>query len=78
MEVKVVQAGNGIHFPKEGQTVRVHYVGKLEDGSIFDSSRDRGRSYEFKVGAGQVISGWEEVIPTVRARINRFFHLHHR
>lgn len=45
----------------QGDTVRVHYTGKLDDGSVFDSSRD-GDPLEFTLGAGQVISGFEEAV----------------
>ncbi|DBA02606.1 TPA: hypothetical protein N0F65_011978 [Lagenidium giganteum] len=55
-----IKPGDGVNFPKPGNTVRVHYVGTLLDGSKFDSSRDRGRPFEFKLGAGQVIRGWDE------------------
>ncbi|MDB9315578.1 FKBP-type peptidyl-prolyl cis-trans isomerase [Spirulina sp. CS-785/01] len=52
--------------PEPGQTVVVHYTGKLEDGSKFDSSRDRGQPFSFKIGAGRVIKGWEEGIASMK------------
>jgi len=45
---------------KKGDTVVVNYVGTLEDGTEFDSSYKRGEAFTFKVGAGRVITGWDE------------------
>ncbi|WP_422387046.1 FKBP-type peptidyl-prolyl cis-trans isomerase [Anabaena sphaerica] len=52
--------------PKSGQTVEVHYVGILEDGTKFDSSRDRNQTFKFKIGTGQVIKGWDEGVITMK------------
>ena len=47
-------------LPKAGQTVSVHYVGKLTNGKVFDSSRARNEPITFTLGVGQVIKGWDE------------------
>ena len=65
LKYTVLQEGSG-ETPKKGQTVVVHYTGTLEDGSKFDSSRDRGQPFSFKVGTGQVIKGWDEALSTMK------------
>eukprot|EP00816_Leptocylindrus_hargravesii_P002689 CAMPEP_0196812712 /NCGR_PEP_ID=MMETSP1362-20130617/29758_1 /TAXON_ID=163516 /ORGANISM="Leptocylindrus danicus, Strain CCMP1856" /LENGTH=183 /DNA_ID=CAMNT_0042188531 /DNA_START=65 /DNA_END=616 /DNA_ORIENTATION=+ len=68
MKYKIIKEGDGA-IPLGGQTVRAHYTGWLDGfDSIrkFDSSRDRGRPFSFKVGAGQVIRGWDESFGTMK------------
>lgn len=52
--------------PQTGQTVTVHYVGRLKDGTVFDSSRERDKPFSFKIGTGQVIKGWDEGVMTMK------------
>ena len=58
VEVEILREGTGA-IAKNGDTVSVHYVGVLENGTKFDSSVDRGTPFEFSLGAGQVIPGWD-------------------
>ncbi|KAI3866271.1 hypothetical protein MKW92_021542 [Papaver armeniacum] len=48
--------------PTKGQLIKAHYVGKLENGKVFDSSYNRGKPLSFRVGVGEVIKGWDQGI----------------
>lgn len=60
VQVQPISPGDGKTFPKPGDTVDIHYVGTLENGSKFDSSRDRGQPFQTAIGVGRVIRGWDE------------------
>ena len=59
LKVAVLREGKGSSLTP-GMAVKVHYTGWLETGKKFDSSLDKGQPIEFRMGAGQVIKGWEE------------------
>jgi len=60
-----IVAGNG-PAAQPGDIVSVHYTGKLTDGTKFDSSVDRGQPFQFPLGAGRVIKGWDEGIALMK------------
>jgi FKBP-type peptidyl-prolyl cis-trans isomerase len=59
LAIEDLRPGTGAEA-RAGSRVTVHYVGTLTNGSKFDSSRDRGEGFTFKLGAGQVIKGWDQ------------------
>ena len=59
LHIEVVKQGEGAGAQK-GQTVTVDYTGKLQDGTVFDSSIPRGQPFVFPLGQGQVIAGWDQ------------------
>jgi hypothetical protein len=68
LQYRVLKEGDG-GIPAQGQTVKAHYTGWLDgfdSDKKFDSSRDRGRPFTFKVGAGQVIRGWDETFSQMK------------
>lgn len=61
VEKEIITPGDGSNFPNPGDTLRMHYVGTLNsNGKKFDSSRDAGEPFEFQIGEGEVIRGWDE------------------
>ena len=59
LKIEDVRVGTGLEAT-QGKTVTVHYVGTLTNGNKFDSSRDRNQGFTFRLGAGQVIKGWDQ------------------
>ena len=59
LQIEEIKVGTG-DTAETGKTVSVHYTGWLTDGRKFDSSKDRGRPFEFPLGGGRVIKGWDE------------------
>lgn len=61
VDMEELEVGSG-RKPREGDTVYVHYTGRLDDGTRFDSSYDRDKPFSFTVGEKKVIRGWEEAV----------------
>jgi FKBP-type peptidyl-prolyl cis-trans isomerase len=65
LRIEELRDGTGV-AAKQGDTVEVHYTGRLTAGQKFDSSLDRNQPFAFKLGTGQVIKGWEEGLVGLR------------
>ena len=62
VEKKTLTPGDNQNFPKSGDRLTMHYTGTLKNsnGKVFDSSVQKGRPFQFVIGIGQVIRGWDE------------------
>jgi FKBP-type peptidyl-prolyl cis-trans isomerase FkpA len=65
LQIEDVVVGSGTEAAV-GKTVSVHYTGWLTDGKKFDSSKDRGKPFDFPLGKGHVIQGWDDGVAGMR------------
>eukprot|EP00931_Biecheleriopsis_adriatica_P120559 TRINITY_DN95687_c0_g1_i1.p1 TRINITY_DN95687_c0_g1~~TRINITY_DN95687_c0_g1_i1.p1 ORF type:complete len:415 (+),score=80.21 TRINITY_DN95687_c0_g1_i1:46-1245(+) len=65
LQKEILRRGRRPETPNDGDYVVIHYLARLEDGTLFDSSRARGKPYEFILGEDEVIDGWDVLIGTM-------------
>ncbi|KAJ2889547.1 FK506 binding protein proline rotamase rapamycin-binding protein [Coemansia aciculifera] len=63
VDILTTKPGDGQNYPKAGDTITMHYEGRLEDGKVFDSSYERNRPFISSIGVGQLIAGWDQAVP---------------
>jgi FKBP-type peptidyl-prolyl cis-trans isomerase len=74
LKYEIIKEGQG--FPAEkGDKVTVHYTGWLTDGTKFDSSKDRNQPFNFKLGQGRVIKGWDQGVAGMQVGEIRVLHI---
>lgn len=71
----ILQPGSGGEFADKGEAVLVHYTGWLEDGTKFDSSRDKPNPFNFPLGGGRVIKGWDQGVEGMQTGERRLLHI---
>ncbi|KAJ0396207.1 hypothetical protein ATCC90586_003915 [Pythium insidiosum] len=78
VEVETITPGDGVHYPKAGDRLTMHYVGTLKsDGTKFDSSRDNNEPFRFVIGAGDVIEGWDVGVMKMSLGEKAILHITH-
>ena len=63
LNLTITKPGDAVYFPKQFDSISMHYIGYLADGSMFDNSYQRGQPVNFILGGGHVIEGWERILP---------------